>query len=351
MTGQRRPSRSNALFPQSRRTYVRITSDKAGALGVLDLFDASAYHLLALSTEGRSLATQRLYLIYEKRFLEFLATRQLPADLSALNPLNARQAVLWHQQRRLGTRDGVVATATFLDVLKTWAAFLAHEGIWEDSPLRRIRRVKVRRLERRPYTRAEVNAMLHACNASRTPERDRLLVLLLLESGARIGEATGLQLEDVRLDLRTVRVLGKGNKERTIPIGTPQQSDGGPLFRAYRAYLPVRDRQAQRWPERAAAHLLLTNNSFRLTAEGGTDVVKRLGDAAGVDGAIPHRFRHTLATIYLEKFPGDEVGLRRILGHVSAETMRDYVHLSSTVVAQRAGRVAPAQDWLRERNA
>lgn len=314
----------------------------------MDLYDAASYHQLALGAAGRSQKTMRLYLIYQKRFLEYLDSRKMPATLDALNPVNARQAVMWFQQRRVGARGGATATAMFLNVLKTWAAFLETEGVWADSPLRRVKRVKVRTLERQPYTRAEVNAMLHACDVGRLPERDRLLVLLLLDTGMRISEATGLSVDDVRFDTRNARVLGKGNRERTVPLGVPEQSDGGPIFRALRAYLKRRELRDQRTPGRAGDHLFLTMTGFPLTAEGGTDIIKRLGEAAGVEGAIPHRFRHSFATIWLTKYPGDEMGLRRIMGHLSNAVLRDYVHLAQQEIAQRAGRASPTSNWLKE---
>jgi site-specific recombinase XerD len=317
----------------------------------VDLVDACSYHQLALQAEGRSPATLRLYLQYERRFLEYLGTRGIRPELDALSSLNVRQAVLWFQGRQLGARQGAVATATFLATLKTWSNFLQAEGIWEDSPLRRVKRVKVRHLERQPYTRVEVGAMLEAAARSRAPQRDRLLLELLLETGARSAEVAGLNVGDVSFDQRTVRVLGKGNRERTIPVGVASQSDGGPLFRALRGYLVVRERFFQRAPERVGDQLLLTATGYPLTAEGVTDVVKRLGDAAGVADAIPHRFRHLYATVYLTMFPGDEIGLRRIMGHLSDEVLRTYVHLSQTTLAQRAGRASPTQTWLRERNA
>ncbi len=296
----------------------------------------------------RSPATQRLYKIYEERFIEYVRSRQLPMTVHSLDSLHVRQAVLWFQQRRVGKRGGASATAMFLNVLKTWASFLEREGVWADSPLRRVQRVKVRKLERQPYARSEVNAILQACTTSQQPERDRLLVLLLLDTGARIAELTGLDCRDIRLDQRTVRVLGKGNRERTIPIGAPDQPDGGPLFRALRAYLKVRDKRAERAPERAGERLFLTAAGYPLTPSGGTDVIKRLGAAAGVDGAISHRFRHTTATWYLTIHPGDEIGLRRLLGHISKESMLAYVHLSQNLIAQRAGRASLSSTFLRQ---
>jgi site-specific recombinase XerD len=314
---------------------------------LVDLYDAASYHQLVLQTEGRSPATMRLYLLYEKRFIEFLEARKIPADLHALNAVNARQAVLWFQQHAHGKRGGQQATRMFLNVLKTWAGFLEREGVWEDSPLRKVRRVKTRHYERQPFTRTEVQAMLQAAGQSRMPERDTFLILLLLDTGARISEATGLRLGDVRLDTRSVRVLGKGNRERSIPIGSPQHSDGGPLFRAYRAYLKVRTTLAERSPDRADDRLFLTPSGYPLTATGGTDVIRRLGEAAGVVDATPHRLRHTMATQYLVAHVGDEMGLRRILGHLSHEMLETYVHLSQLELRQRMGQAPLSSSWLK----
>jgi integrase/recombinase XerD len=314
----------------------------------VDLYDAASYHQLALNAAGKSPETSKLYLIYERRFLEYLESRSIPTALESLNPLHARQAVLWFQQRRIGKRGGASATAMFLNVLKTWASFLEQEGVWADSPLRRVHRVKVRKLERQPYTRAECHAMLHACTASASPARDLLLVNLLLGSGARIGELTGLHVADMRWDTRTIRVLGKGNRERTVPIGEPDQPDGGPIWRAWRTYLKWRAERVALTPGRANDQLFLSHAGYPLTADGATDIVKRLGDAAGVEGAIPHRFRHTFCTVYLTKFPGDELGLRRIVGHLSKAVLADYTHIAQTEIAARAGHGSPTSTWLKE---
>lgn len=321
-----------------------------GPQPVVDLVDAASYHQLVLNTEGRSPATQRLYMIYEKRFLEFLAERDIEPTLDALNPLNTRKALLWFQQRQIGRRNGEVAARMFMNTLKTWAAFLAREGLWEDSPLRNVRRVRIRRLERAPYSRTEVLALLAACDHSRTPERDRLLVQFLLDTGTRIGEATGVHVADVDIPQRRVRVLGKGNRERTVPIGMATNADGGPLMRTLRTWLKARGDLVRRHPERAEDWLFLTIGGYHLTAKGAGDIIKRLGSTAGVDNAIPHRFRHTFCTRWLTTFPGDEQGLRRIVGHLSQDVLADYVHLAAEDIAQRAGRVSPTQHWLREGN-
>jgi site-specific recombinase XerD len=172
--------------------------------------------------------------------------------------------------------------------------------------------------------------------------RDEALLLLLFDTGMRIGEATSLTLDKLRLDERhiVVGLNGKGRRERLVPVGDPSKPDGGRAIRALRAWLRDRERRVSRHPERAGDRLFLTQSSFALTSEGGTDAFKRIGEIAGVVDAIPHRARHTFATHYLTANAGDEIGLRRIIGHLSDEVTRDYVHLSQVTIAARAGRTS-----------
>ena len=306
----------------------------------MDLADAASYHQLVLASEGRSPQTMRLYLTYQKRFLEFLAARQIPADLDALNPLNVRQAALWMQKHGQGARGGEVATRTFLDVLRIWANFLEREGVWDVSPLRRVRRMHVRRLERQPFSRTEVQALVPASSQRAFPTRDRLLLLLLLDTGARISEITSLSLDRVSAAERHIRVLGKGNRERTVPFGDGSVADGGPTLRALRASLRERDELLEQHPDRQTDVLLLDRRGFPIGRRAGTEIIRRLGNQAGVPNAIPHRARHTYITTYLTAHPGDESGLRRLVGHLGRETLADYTHLSQLAIAERQQRAS-----------
>jgi integrase len=160
----------------------------------------------------------------------------------------------------------------FLNILKTWAGFLEREGVWADSPLRKVRRVKTRRYERQPFTRARSTPSCTPPTAAACPSVIAYSSCCCSTQGARISEATGLHLGDVRLDAHTIRVLGKGNRERTIPIGSANQPDGGPLFRAYRAWLKVRGERQARSQIDAGDRLFLTPAGYALTSGGGTEL-------------------------------------------------------------------------------
>jgi site-specific recombinase XerD len=316
-----------------------------GGSRVVDLRDAVSYHQLVLASEGRSVKTQRQYLIFERVFLHYLEARRIAPELDALNVTNVREALAWYRAQDVSqrTRNGEVAAQAFIDIMHLLARFLEREGILEDDPLRGLRRVKVAKRLRQPYSQAEVIALWGACRQSQQPTRDEALLLLLLDTGMRIGEACALTLDKLKLDQRMVLVgeHGKGRRERVVPIGQSDKRDGGRTLRSLRRYLAERHDGP-----RAAGRLFLGRDGYPLEAGGGSDIVERLGKTAHVADPGPHRLRHTYATWYLVTYPGDEIGLRRIIGHVSREVLSDYVHFAESIIAERAGNASLAERWL-----
>jgi site-specific recombinase XerD len=312
---------------------------------VKNLADAIAYHQLVVASEGRTVATQRQYLYFECVFLRYLEARGIAPTLDALTSPNVRQALLWYQSHsdRRRSRGGEVAGMVFVDIMRLFSRFLEREGILPNDPLHAVRRVKIAQRLRQPFTQTEVIALWGACRSSQMPARDEALFLLLLDTGMRIGEACTITLDHIRLDQRLI-VVGaeaKGRRERLVPIGVDARRDGGRTARALRRYLserPASDRSGQR--------LFLGRDGYPLEAPGGSQVIERLGKLAGVADAGPHRLRHTFATWYLVTYPGDELGLRRIIGHLSKDVVSSYVHFAQSLIAERAGHASLAEQWL-----
>jgi site-specific recombinase XerC len=86
--------------------------------------------------------------------------------------------------------------------------------------------------------------------------------------------------------------------------------------------------------------LLLDRRGYPIGRRAGTDIIRRLGNRAGVADAIPHRCRHTYITAYLTAHPGDEMGLRRLVGHLSRDVLADYTHLSQLAITERQQRAS-----------
>ena len=147
--------------------------------------------------------------------------------------------------------------------------------------------------------------------------RDRGVVELLYATGIRVSELCGIDLADLDLGRRTVRVVGKGDKERVVPFGVPAAL-------AVRAWLEVRDQVAK--PISGGA-LFVGARGGRLDQRAVRTTVGRLTVAAGGPRLAPHGLRHTAATHVLEG-GADLRAVQELLGHATMATTQRYTHVS-----------------------
>jgi len=149
--------------------------------------------------------------------------------------------------------------------------------------------------------------------------RDAAVLELLYASGIRVSELCGLDVDDLDLDRRTVRVLGKGGKERTVPIGLPAQ-------RAVLAWLGAgRPRLAS---ESSGPALLVGARGGRLNPTTARQIVAARAAAAGLAQATsPHDLRHSAATHLLDG-GADLRDVQELLGHASLASTQIYTHMS-----------------------
>ncbi|MFI8567260.1 tyrosine recombinase XerC [Rhodococcus sp. NPDC078407] len=149
--------------------------------------------------------------------------------------------------------------------------------------------------------------------------RDRLVVELLYATGVRVGELCGLDIDDVDTDRRLVRVLGKGNKERSAPYGVPAAQALDNWLVSGRPTLAN---------DRSGAALLLGKRGGRLDQRQARTAVHAVLDSVpGAPGLGPHGLRHTAATHLLEGGADLRV-VQELLGHASLATTQIYTHVS-----------------------
>jgi integrase/recombinase XerC len=149
--------------------------------------------------------------------------------------------------------------------------------------------------------------------------RDRALVELLYATGIRVGELTGLDIDDLNADRRTLTVIGKGNKERTVPYGQPAAEAVDDWLRRGRPALAVTD---------TGPALFLGRRGRRVDQRQVRSVVAGLFEALGDTGATgPHALRHSAATHLLDG-GADLRAVQEILGHSSLATTQLYTHVS-----------------------
>ncbi|MDL9944737.1 tyrosine recombinase XerC [Gordonia sp. ABSL11-1] len=148
--------------------------------------------------------------------------------------------------------------------------------------------------------------------------RDRLIVELLYASGIRVGELCGLDLRDIDVDRRVLRVIGKGDKQRTVPYGRP-------AAQALRRWLS--DGRPALATDRSGEALLLGARGGRLDQRMARSVVHRAVEAAGGPAMGPHGLRHSAATHLLEGGADLRI-VQEMLGHSSLATTQLYTHVS-----------------------
>ncbi|AZG44039.1 tyrosine recombinase XerC [Gordonia insulae] len=222
------------------------------------------------------------------------------------------------------TRRGAARTSIARQVssAKTFCGWATREGLFEVDPSSRLQAPKAHRTL--PAVLAPEQAAAAATAVADDTDddpiglRDRLIVELLYASGIRVGELCGLDMDDVDTGRRVLRVIGKGNKQRTVPYGDP-------AGRVIDRWLRV-GRPALLGPGSGNA-LLLGAKGGRLNQRMARTVVHRAVEAAGGPDMGPHGLRHSAATHLLEGGADLRV-VQEMLGHSSLATTQIYTHVS-----------------------
>ncbi len=155
--------------------------------------------------------------------------------------------------------------------------------------------------------------------------RDLAVLEVLYGTGARVSELCGLDIDDLDTARNTVRVLGKGGKERVVPIGEPAARAAGDWLRAGRPALAN---------ERSGAALFLGARGGRLHPNSARRIVhSRIAEVGGVPDLAPHGLRHSAATHLLEG-GADLRSVQEILGHASLQSTQLYTHVSAERLKQ-----------------
>jgi len=269
-----------------------------------------------------------------ERYLLLLAARRSPRTVDAYRRDLAALAAF---------RGGNVGDVT-LEELERWLAVMRADGLSPSTVARRVAAVRTYfrhliligarsenpaaslQLPRRPrrlpraLSPAETERLIDAAIGT-TPRslRDRALVELLYGAGLRVSEAVGLERSGVDTEERIVRVLGKGGKERLVPLGRPAAE-------AVRRYLALGRAHLDR---RYRPELFLNARGGPLTRAGAFFILRRLAEKAGLEPerVHPHLLRHSFATHLLEG-GADLRSVQEMLGHADLGTTERYTHVS-----------------------
>jgi integrase/recombinase XerD len=220
--------------------------------------------------------------------------------------------------------------ARYLASLRSYSGYLLDAGLLHRDPCQGIRLPKEQRYRPRSLSRHEIETLYAAletrmASGVKWARRDLALVELLYGLGLRISEAIRLPLDALRFDDEIALVLGKGNKQRVVPMGKK-------VVESLRGYLAT-DRLAAAKPR--CDTVIVNNRGTPLSRMGAWNSVRKLCLEAGLDaeGISPHTFRHSFAT-HLVEAGADLRAVQELLGHADIGTTQIYTHLD--------------QDYLRE---
>jgi len=278
-----------------------------------DAVDDFARHLAA--ERNRSVHTVRAYVGDVVSLLDHAATggAQAPADLTL--------AILrgWLARRR-AAGDARTSLARHAASARAFTAWAKREGLLETDPGQRLASPKAHR-DLPTVLRAEQAETLVTSPSGRPDAvglRDRAVLELLYGTGIRVSELCGLDLGDVDRMRRVVRVVGKGDKERSVPYGLPADQALTAWLRHGRPALE----NAQ-----SGQALLLGTRGGRLQAGAARRIVDGYARAAGLPHTSPHDLRHSAATHLLEG-GADLRSVQEMLGHASLSSTQIYTHVS-----------------------
>lgn len=277
----------------------------------------SGFEAYLRDERGRSAHTVRAYVGDSRALCEFAAVRDITA------PEGITLALLRNWLATL-TRDGLsrATVARRAASVRAFTAWCTRRGLMTNDPGERLASPKSG--THLPIVLDQASAervMDHAAVASDDGDpvmiRDRAIIELLYATGIRVSELCAIDVRDLDLDRRTVRVTGKGDKQRVVPFGLPAS-------RAVVDWLAVRAELEGSTSGHAA---FLGARGGRIDPRTVRASVHRLTGQAGVASVSPHALRHSAATHVLEG-GADLRAVQELLGHSSLATTQRYTHVS-----------------------
>lgn len=284
----------HAIFPEEMYTSDMTEEEKRTRSKYLILKD----FLLAKKLEGCSNTTIKYY--YDILFHFIMLINK---DIHELTTTDVRSYLnLYNETHNIknGSLDNMRR------IFSSFFEWLLQEDYISRNPVKKIKRIKVDKVIRKPFTDEEIELLRDACNNI----RDLTIIDLLNSSGIRVSELCGLNRDDINLVKREGVVFGKGSKERIIYFDAKTK-------------IHLRDYLSRRIDDSPA---LFVSNRYpykRLQKSGVEILLKDIGVRGGVQGVHPHRFRRTLATNLINRgVPIEQV--QQILGHSKIDTTLIY---------------------------
>ena len=299
------------------------------------------YYEICNRAEGKSPKTLSWYSANLRSFDLYLRSRHIPDETDNIDIRLLRNYVLYLFKRNsyqdhpyTPTKDTPLSTATVHGHVRTLRAFfswLLREEFIQVNPTTGLKPPKLDQKVITILSDEEIRTIINTFIPKQPSDaRNQTIFMMLIDAGLRIGEIVRLKMDDLHLDEGIIKVLGKGKKERFVPIGSNSQKV---LQRYLFRYRPRQNHSQNEHVFLSIGGKPLTENSLKL-------MFARLTQRSGVKRLHAHLCRHTFATKFLIN-GGDVFTLQQILGHSTLEMVRHYVNLASNQVALQHRRFSP----------
>lgn len=272
--------------------------------------------------------TAEAYLSDLRKLVQFLEIRQIDLQPQQVQMSHLVDFILWLNELGLGARS----QSRLLSALKTFYKYLLIEDLIHEDPTEQLEGPRLNRHLPDVLTYDEIQRLLEAIDLSEPQgTRNRAMLETLYASGLRVSELVNLRLSNLFLDIGFVKVTGKGDKERIVPIGDE-------AVKHIRLYLESVRRHHKHIDKDSENIVFLNRRGRKLTRVMVFLIVKDCAKKAGLHKTVsPHTFRHSFATHLIEG-GADLRAVQDMLGHESILTTEIYTHLDtdflrSTVMA------------------
>ena len=259
-------------------------------------------------------------------FLETLDLAETPINI----PKEIVQQFIYEVAKTVNPRS----QARIISGLKSFFNYMVFEGYRKDNPMDLVESPKIGRKLPDTLSEEEINALINAIDLSKPEgERNRAMLETLYGCGLRVSELINLQLSDLFFEEDFIKVTGKGDKQRFVPISK--------INKKYISIYKNEVRIHQTVQKGFEDILFLNRRGRQLTRAMVFTTVKQLAEQIGLKKSIsPHTFRHSFATHLLEN-GADLRAIQQMLGHESITTTEVYMHVDRTHLADVMNKYHP----------
>ncbi|MFC1919834.1 tyrosine-type recombinase/integrase [Chloroflexota bacterium] len=305
------------------------------------LSDLISYYEVCNRAEGKSHRTIDWYTANLKQFHRYLKIRHLSDSIHSVDIKLLRQYILYLMKRKRfedhplnPTKTTLISASTVHGHVRTLRAFfswLVREELIKTNVTKDLKPPKVPKKVVSTLSDEEIVSILRTFDPRKSSDaRNQTLFMIMIDTGLRIGECANLKVQDLHLDDGFLKVTGKGNKERIVPIGNNAQ-------RAIHRYL-FRHRPGT--SRSGTDKAFLSIHGTPISENGIKLAFARLAQRSGVKRLHAHLCRHTFATRFLIN-GGDVFTLQQILGHSTLDMVKHYVNLASSHIAIQHQKYSP----------